>query len=56
MWADRYSPPFHIWRVPAAGDSINSNEGALPVAGIELIPGALEFTVQEWIYLSLYWL
>lgn len=30
-------------------DSINSNGTALPVAGIELIPGAPEFTAQEWI-------
>lgn len=29
---------------PGAGDSINSNEAALPVAGIELIPGTWEFT------------
>lgn len=26
-------------RGPGTGDSINSNEAALPVAGIELIPG-----------------
>lgn len=42
-------PPCHVWRVPAAGDSINSNEDALPVAGIELFPDTLEFTAQEWI-------